>query len=546
MSQRAPFNLKILKLTPQRLEAVRAVTSLDIFDGMSSNFHEDGLFSVATFGRVGSDDRDRRFGFIDIKTDIFHPLVHKRIIQLKQFYEKVMNGREYARYDDDKRELVQCQPDEDGAGTGYGFFCTWWPRIEFHKNKSLSRNLRVDFIEKYRASAMTDKILVMPAGLRDVEIDDQGRHKTDEINEPYGKLIAVSNTLSNASSMENSSFLDGPRLSLQRSFGVIYDLVDQRLYGKKGFIQAKYGSRAIFNGTRNVITSMDTSTELFGGPRTMQIYHTQIGLYQTVKGCLPVACHKLASGWLSHVFGAGDSNALLVNPKTMKPEYVSVSVDVLDRWTSVEGLEKVISSFGEIHRRQATIDIEGYWLGLVYADEKHFKVFNDIDELPEGFDRKNVFPLNLTTLLYLSGYREWYTLPIFVTRFPVTGVGSMYPNLVYTRTTMKARPLEELGHDWEPLGEDYVAREFPDQALDAVFMDSMSPHPAYLVGLGADFDGDTSSGDIVYTKEARESTYKYLFSRASLVNPSGELYTPADNDILALVLNNLLSDVPND
>lgn len=543
MNRRAPFNIKILELTDERLQAVRPVSSLDIFDGMSSNFHDDGLFSVATFGRVGSDERDRKFGFINIKTEIFHPLVHKRIIQLKAFYEKVMNGREYARYDDDLKELVKCQPDEEGAGTGYGFFCSWWPKIEFQKNKSLSRNLRIDFIEKYRRAATTDKVLVMPAGLRDIEIDEQGRTQSDEINDPYGRMIAVSNTLSNTAGMENSAFLDGPRLSLQRSFNEIYDQIDQRLYGKKGFIQAKWGSRAIFNGTRNVITTMDTSTEYFGGPRTMQIYHTQIGLYQTVKGCLPLACHQLSSGWLSHVFGSGDSNVLLVNPKTLKPEYVDVPADVVDRWTSFEGLEKIIDGFGEVEQRQRPLILEGYYLGLCYADDNYFKVFNDIDELPEHLDRGRVFPLNLTTLLYLSGYRVWYTLPIFVTRFPVTGIGSMYPNLVYTRTTMKARPLMELGFDWQPLGQEHIAREFPDQDLKAVFMDSMSPHPAYLDGLGADFDGDTSSGDICYTKEAREAVKKYLFSKASLVAPSGDLYSPAKNDIIDLVLNNLLSDV---
>ena len=57
------------------------------------------------------------------------------------------------------------------------------------------------------------------------------------------------------------------------------------------------------------------------------------------------------------------------------------------------------------------------------------------------------------------------------------------------------------------------------------------------------FDGDTSSGDFVYTKDAVEVVTKYIRSRASLVSPSGQLYTSADNDIIKLVLNNLLSDV---
>jgi len=485
--KREPFNLKILKLTKERLAATRPVTSLDIFDGMSSNFHENGLFSVATFGRVGSPDRDKRFGFIDIKTEIFHPLVHRRLIQLKAFYEKVMNGREYARYDIESHELVPCQPDEEGAGTGYGFFCKLWPDIRFEKNKSLSRNLRIDFLEKYRSSATTSKILVMPAGLRDVEIDPNGRHKTDEINEPYGRLIAVSNTLTSAEGMDNSAFLDGPRLSLQKNFNEIYDMIADRLYGKRGFIQAKYGSRAIFNGTRNVITTMDTTVDYFGGPRTMQVYNTQVGLYQTIKGALPLACHLVARGWVGQIFGTGDSNVLLVNKKTLKPEYVNIKPAVIDSWTSFEGIEKLLSSFGEPSVRQQPIEIDGYYLGLVYVDETHFKLFNDIDELPPEFDRKNVHPLNLTTLIYVSGYNEWYKLPIFVTRFPVTGVGSMYPSLVYTRTTLRAKPLRELGHDWQPLeGDEAIAREFPEQRKDAEFMDSMSPHPSNLEGLGAD------------------------------------------------------------
>lgn len=486
MARKPPFNLKLLKLTPERLAPLRQVTSLDIFDGMSSNFHDDGLFSVATFGRIGSDERDRKFGFIDIKTSIFHPLVHRRIIQLKGFYEKVMNGREYAKFDPEANELVACQPDEDGAGTGYGFFCQNWPMIRFEKNKSLSRNLRIDFIEKFRQSAMTDKVLVMPAGLRDVEIGEGGRHKTDEINEPYGRLVAVSNTLANIRGMENSSFLDGPRCSLQRGFNEIYDLIDDRLYGKSGFIQAKYGSRSIFNGTRNVITTMDTTVDYFGGLRTMEVYHTQVGLYQMLKGCLPLACHLIASGWPQEVFGSGDSNALLVNPKTLRPEYVTLKADTIDQWTSFAGVEKLIGKFGEKHNRQKPILIEGYYLGLVYADDQYFKIFNNIDELPEHLDRNKVVPLNYTTLFYLSGYNDWYKIPVFVTRFPVTGVGSMVPTMSYCRTTLVSKSLQELDNEWQPKGEEYIAREFPSQALNADFMDSMSPHPSTLGGLGAD------------------------------------------------------------
>ena len=46
------------------VRTMRPVTRTDIYDGVTSNFHEDGLFSITTFGRVGSEERDNNFSFI--------------------------------------------------------------------------------------------------------------------------------------------------------------------------------------------------------------------------------------------------------------------------------------------------------------------------------------------------------------------------------------------------------------------------------------------------------------------------------------------------
>ena len=41
--------------------------------------------------------------------------------------------------------------------------------------------------------------------------------------------------------------------------------------------------------------------------------------------------------------------------------------------------------------------------------------------------------------------------------------------------------------DWKPLeGDEHLAREYPNRDPDAVFFDSMSPHPSREAGLGAD------------------------------------------------------------
>ncbi len=129
-----PFNVEILNLDKERLRNIRPVSSTDImessgqrlgprellnskdlsWDGdnrLSSNFHDDGLFSIAIFGRVGEDDRDKRFSYIDIKTRVFHPLIHKALVKLKGLYKDIMTGKAYAVWDDEEKDLVSilCQ-----------------------------------------------------------------------------------------------------------------------------------------------------------------------------------------------------------------------------------------------------------------------------------------------------------------------------------------------------------------------------------------------------------------------------------------------------
>lgn len=534
-----PFNLRILRPTAEGLKAMRPVKALDIFDGMSNNFHQDGLFSTETFGRTGSNERDERFGYIDIKALIFHPLIYRRLLSLKSFYADLVCKKVYAKWDSSISDFVPARPEEDGAGTGFGFFAEKWESIVFGDSRSLRRKTAVKFIERYKKVASTDKILVLPAGLRDIEVDEYGRTVEDEINDPYRRLVAVSNTL--VVGNVNDPAFDAARLSLERAFCDIYDKIAEILYGKKGFVQAKWGSRRIFNGTRNVISSMNTSTDVFDGPRSMSVINTQLGLYQTMKSALPVAVHQLLSGVVSKVFSDADRDALLVNPKTLKPEYRTVGVETIDKWTTSNGIEKLIESYESPSMRQKPVKIEGFYLALVYSDEKYFRVFNDIDEVPKQFSRKNVHPLTYTELMYLSGYRQWYELYTFVTRYPISGIGSMYPSQIYCRTTVKASAKMELDESWEPKGEDFVAREFPSTDAKASFFTSQSPHPAFLAALGGDFDGDTCSADTVYLKESVEEVKRYLQTRAFLVSPSGNLTTSANTDTIALVLKSLLT-----
>lgn len=517
-----PANIDVMHLTPQRLQSLKQTRVLDIFDGGTTNFHEEGLFSISTFGRVGSDERDKRFSFIDVRVDIFHPYIFKQLCLLKALYKGIMTGRSYAVWDAKEKDFVSSDAVE--GDTGYHFFLSHWKDIVFKPTGSDIRDLRISFIEKFKDRATTSKVLVLPAGLRDVQIDEGGRVKEGEINEFYRTLISISNTI-NTSSVGSSKVLDTSRISMQLAFNKVYEYISNLLEGKGGFLQQKWGARRVYNGTRNVFTSMDTSPSTLGQPNSPKINNTSVGLYQTLKGTLPLAKHHILNGWLSKVFNTAEGTANLVNKASLRREAVKVSSKTVDLWTTNAGIEKVINSYSDTFVRLRPIDVEDYYIGLVYrGPDNTFKIFGDIDELPvsEGFSKDDVHPLSLCELLYLSGYKVWNTVGLYVTRYPVAGVGSIYPSYPYVKNTVVGETRYELGDDWKRLGEDFKAVEYP-VFKDPVFVDSLLPHPSRLSGMGGDFDGDTGSANFVYTDEAREEIAVNLGKASAYVDPRGGL-----------------------
>ena len=480
-----PFNVELLKLDRTRLEAIRPVSSLDYYENVNGDLHEDGLFSVSIFGRVGDEARDRRFSFIELHTQVFHPIIYNALGQIRGLYRGILAGTQYAVWNEAEKDFDPA--DELSGQTGFSFFLKHWTQIDFRRNKSDIRDQRIKLIEKYKDRALTDKILVMPAGLRDIEVKDDGQVKVGDINAYYRKVISIARTIADTEDRESASH-NLPRHLLQQTFNEIYDLIEQILTGKEGFLQKKWASRRIFNGTRNVITAMDTSVEYLGGKNAPRYTDTVIGLQQASKALLPVTLHCLKTGPLEAVFAPGAGMANAVDPITLQGEQVQLASDTYDRWTTVEGLEKVISSYSEITIRNKPVMLDGRYLALIYVGpNKDFRIFHSIGDLPEGFDRKYVRPINLVELLYLSGYQKWNNYPAFVTRYPITGTGSCYPTTMYVKTTIVGEMRYELGDDWKPKGDDFVAIEFPTYEPLA-YLDSLVIPSSRLAGLGADRD----------------------------------------------------------
>lgn len=476
-----PFNIDLLVPTAADIKQMLPVSVLDIFDKNSRNFSENGLFSTKIFGRVGEDRRSRSFSYIDIKIPIFHPLIFKTILQLKALYGGILAGTEYAVFDPSEGDFVKSTP---GKGqTGFAFFLKHFHDIQFDDRGSDKRHFNIALVQKYQTKLLMDKVLVMPAGLRDYEIGDDGKPSKDEINDFYTRILAVANVIDPVMLRISEEMLDATRYNLQKTVFELYDYIQILLDGKKKLVLGKWASRRVFFGTRNVITSMMNHIDELGDPTTIGYNQTSCGLFQYLKATQPVAIHHLREAHLLKIFPGANLPAVLVNPKTLRQEMVHLSPEHYDEWMTEEGLERVISRFGEEELRHQPLNIGKYHMGLIYkGPDMTFRFLQDITELPENLDKSLVTPITFAELLYISVYHDSHTMPCFVTRYPVTGYGSIYPGYVFLKTTVKSEVRVELDDNWEPV--DRKALQFPIRGES--FMNSIGIHPSKNARLGAD------------------------------------------------------------
>lgn len=537
-----PFNVFLMELTPDLIRTMRPTTTTEIFETGTRNFHRDGLFSVETYGPLGSPERDGRFSYINLHTRIFHPLIYKRLGSLKRLYLDILENRRYAIFN---TETLDFEPSNELEGeTGFAFFVKHFPQLKVEEGDSEIRNLRVKLINENKDKALMERIPIMPAGLRDLVVETaSGRTSEDEINKYYRAIISISNSIDFGGEVTEDPLINNSRLQMQRQVNEIFESIFNMIKGKKGFISAKWTSRKVINGTANVISPMRITGSRLGSEGTPGVNNVQLGLYQTIKAVLPKTRYFLRSGFLGQIFtGNIEDEIRLTNPKTLRAEYVQPSPESIERWTTRDGIDKQITRYKTPAFRQKPIMVDGYYLGLLYWGDEGFRFFSDINELPPGFDRKRVSPINMTSLFYLSGYREWGKIAGVVTRYPVTGQGSTLIANIYCKATTNTTVKVELDEDWRRMGDDYICYEFPDQSRDATFVNSLGLPVSTLLGLGADFDGDRCTFTAIYATDSLEEFNRLKRGKEWYLSPRGKLLRSADVDNIQLVLRNITGD----
>jgi len=534
------FNIDLLILNQEQLKMMGEVKSLSIFEPSTQVFASEGLFSTEIFGPVGSDLRNNKFGYVNLGgIEVLHPLVYKQLVSLKSLYKDVINGYKYAVFDSEINDLVISNPEE--GKTGYNFMLSVIDKLELtNPNNSDQREFKIKLIEKYiDPKTRIKNWLVLPAGLRDYTIDKKGVPSEDEVNDLYRKLITTVNNISNISiTKDNIELIDSVRLKIQNTLLDLYLHFETLLKGKNKFISGKWSKRAIMNGTRNVITPFIHNPSSIE-ENNVTLDHTILGLYQFIKAIAPITMNKVHNMFVNRIFNPDTTTALLVNKKTLESELIDLPIKKRDEWLSIDGLNNIMNKLAQDDIRATPVEVNGYYFMLIYDDGKNLELIPNTEYVRDDLNKKYIRPITYAELFYISIYDVKDKYPGFLTRYPVANLGSVYPTLLYVKTTFNARTVK-ITID----GISKTMSEYP--ILTESFVSSMSPHITRLDRLAADFDGDMCSLNVDMTEESVKEINDYFQSKEAYLTPNGDITYSVDNDVLSYALKHLTMKGPEE
>jgi len=492
MPDKQPLNIQIMDIEKYIKERDILPVTSSFAKESDGSLHPDGLFSEDIFGEYGSSERLARFGYIDLRCKVIHPRLFNSIMRLKRFYQEVCSGREYAVFDTTTMDFEKALPEDPGADTGYQFFFKHVKDIKHKETDSLARNTRIRVIEKFKDRLFISKHLVLPAGIRDIKLEE-AYSTTEEINKLYGGLLHL--TMAMPEKGYTNPIYNTLRYAIQRKIGAIYDYIKNITDGKRGFFQKKYSRRAVALGTRNVISPADMSPSSPNSVQAVKSDETVVPLFQTMKGCQPLVMHELKALFFSSVIEEGAAKISVIHPSSYIIQYVSVSVDVKDKFLTSEGMSSMISRYRDPNNRHLPVTIEGedekhYYMYLTYKDKDVVYLFRSLHDFEKAykdsgkkFDKDKVRGLTYAEMFYIATYLATRDKHVLTTRYPITGPESVYPAKIHLISTDVSDTVELRTIQ----GMDEKGTLLPHYPrYGQISKDSTSPHASMLALLGGD------------------------------------------------------------
>ena len=229
---------------------LKPVTSSRVYTGGRQNLDPNGLFSEDIFGRLGSRERRNRFGYIELNCKVIHPEIWPIITSINPDLTKLIMGK--SRYVISDGLIVE---DKTNGSAGLAFFINNFKDIDFDKMPS-QKDDHIKFINKHKDKIFITKYLILPAGIRDIQINSKGgtaQIQFSDIMTLYERLIKQTHSLEGDISILPEEIADSMMAKIQRSLCEISSWIKDKLKGKHGVIRGGLLKKATDYSGRMII-----------------------------------------------------------------------------------------------------------------------------------------------------------------------------------------------------------------------------------------------------------------------------------------------------
>jgi len=244
------LNLMDVERFVQR-KKIQPITSSKYYEGSGRNsLNKKGLFSEEIFGRMGSRDRKKTYGYINLKLDFIHPEVYRILTSINTDLTKLIIGKENYILDNNNN-LVQ---DDENGKSGVFYFIQIinninWDNIKIEKPK------HIRFIKENKDKLLINKLVILPAGFRDIQITKTGKQfiQYGEINKTYSTLINQTEMLSDDLDLFDEELMGSLYKSIQRNLINVNTWIKSKIKGKHGMIRGGMLKKSVDYSARLVI-----------------------------------------------------------------------------------------------------------------------------------------------------------------------------------------------------------------------------------------------------------------------------------------------------
>jgi hypothetical protein len=504
----------------------------------------DGLLSNEIFG-ITMDERSGIYAYIDLHGTYIDPSIYKAMIKVNPDIKKVVHGIGNWKITDDG-DLVE---DEKGD-SGIDFLKKNRDNIKFKRNDSMSRNLKIDYIERHIKSprCFITKYIVIPAYYRDVNTSSSNVG-VGFINKMYSNLISFANQ-SSEESYYGLSKTHATSGRIQETILAIYDYfsgntnsmiqdkdVGVGLQGKFGIIRRSVTSKTADYSCRLVISAPNVKYDK-RQDQMVDLDHAAVPLSSAITIFYPYMLF-LVRRFFEKEFANG-SLYPCVNKDTKEVKYYHVKdplVEFSDERITAEMKRFIHGNSNRIIPIEVPVEEDDgrtyylYFKGVMGDPE-------NLDYNPEAIYQRR---LTWVDVFYRAAVEACSDKVGLVTRYPMDSRYNQFPVGLVVSSTIETENMVVDGKFYKYYPK--IREEDIGSDTSSTFIDTFVMSNLYLGAIGGDYDGDTVTLKGVYTTEANEELKAYTNTKANYVDLGGNIIrSPSKEAIISMYSLTMLTD----